>query len=142
ICDYADSHKNKEWQNFAAATAASASKAILERYIQTDKSWERVPAGPQRHWVVPFGRNKEFVGRGEILSQLLKRIPPSADKDDCQRTAIEGLGGVGKTQIALEAAYQVRDKHADCSIFWVPAVDTTSFENAYRDIGREIKIEG
>jgi nucleoside phosphorylase len=37
VCDYADCHKNKKWQNFAAATAASASKAILERYIQTDK---------------------------------------------------------------------------------------------------------
>ena len=37
VCDYADCHKNKKWQNFAAATAASASKAILLRYIQTDK---------------------------------------------------------------------------------------------------------
>ncbi|KAH7153734.1 hypothetical protein DER46DRAFT_560503 [Fusarium sp. MPI-SDFR-AT-0072] len=36
VCDYADSHKNKEWQNFAAATAASASKAILERYIRVE----------------------------------------------------------------------------------------------------------
>ncbi|KAM3475995.1 hypothetical protein MY8738_007151 [Beauveria namnaoensis] len=32
ICDYADSHKNKSWQDFAAATAASVAKAILERY--------------------------------------------------------------------------------------------------------------
>ncbi|KAF3361350.1 hypothetical protein VdG1_00959 [Verticillium dahliae VDG1] len=38
VCDYADSHKHKGWQNFAAATAASASKAILERYILTDKA--------------------------------------------------------------------------------------------------------
>jgi len=37
VCDYADCHKNKKWQNFAAATAASTMKAILERYIQTDK---------------------------------------------------------------------------------------------------------
>ncbi|EHK48651.1 hypothetical protein TRIATDRAFT_290253 [Trichoderma atroviride IMI 206040] len=37
VCDYADCHKNKRWQNFAAATAASTLKAILERYIQTDK---------------------------------------------------------------------------------------------------------
>lgn len=37
VCDYADSHKHKGWQNFAAATAASASKAILGCYIQTDK---------------------------------------------------------------------------------------------------------
>ncbi|KAK7911588.1 Pfs domain-containing protein [Apiospora marii] len=36
ICDYADSHKNKKWQLFAAATAASVSKAILGRYARTD----------------------------------------------------------------------------------------------------------
>jgi nucleoside phosphorylase len=37
VCDYADCHKNKRWQDFAAATAAAAMKALLERYIQTDK---------------------------------------------------------------------------------------------------------
>ncbi|KAI1439328.1 hypothetical protein F5Y02DRAFT_143448, partial [Annulohypoxylon stygium] len=57
-------------------------------------------------------------------------------------TALEGLGGIGKTQIALEAAYRVRDKHPDCSVFWVPAVDATSFENAYRDIGRRLGVKG
>lgn len=36
VCDYADSHKNKAWQNFAAATAAAAAKALLGRYILTD----------------------------------------------------------------------------------------------------------
>lgn len=36
ICDYADSHKNKKWQNFASATAASVTKAMLERYILDD----------------------------------------------------------------------------------------------------------
>ncbi|VUC21722.1 unnamed protein product [Clonostachys rosea] len=38
VCDYADCHKNKKWQDFAAATAASAAKALLEAHIQTDKS--------------------------------------------------------------------------------------------------------
>ncbi|KAI1018644.1 hypothetical protein LB503_005534 [Fusarium chuoi] len=37
VCDYADSHKNKKWQDFAAATSASVVKALLERYIITDK---------------------------------------------------------------------------------------------------------
>ncbi|KAJ5613936.1 hypothetical protein N7528_007590 [Penicillium herquei] len=32
VCDYADSHKNKVWQDFAAATAASTAKALLEQY--------------------------------------------------------------------------------------------------------------
>ncbi|KAI1353164.1 hypothetical protein F5Y01DRAFT_313234 [Xylaria sp. FL0043] len=104
-------------------------------------------AGPDdltrdRHFVVPFGRNHHFVGRDAILKQLLEKVPPSASKDDCQRTAIEGLGGIGKTQIALEAAYQIRDRYLDCSIFWVPAVDLTSFENAYREVGRLLQLPG
>jgi nucleoside phosphorylase len=37
VCDYADSHKNKGWQDFAAATSASVVKALLERYIISDK---------------------------------------------------------------------------------------------------------
>ncbi|KAI8649063.1 PNP-UDP-1 domain-containing protein [Fusarium keratoplasticum] len=38
VCDYADSEKTKTWQDFAAATAAATSKAILERYTLTDKT--------------------------------------------------------------------------------------------------------
>ena len=30
VCDYADSHKSKGWQNYAAATAAACMKAFLE----------------------------------------------------------------------------------------------------------------
>jgi nucleoside phosphorylase len=29
ICDYADSHKNKQWQEYAAATAAGYAKELL-----------------------------------------------------------------------------------------------------------------
>ncbi len=82
------------------------------------------------------------MGRKSTLEQLLERIPPGADEDDCQRTAIEGLGGVGKTQIALEVAFQVRNMYPDCHIFWVPATDATSFENAYREIGRRLQVPG
>ncbi|KAJ4114784.1 hypothetical protein NW768_011338 [Fusarium equiseti] len=37
ICDYADSHKNDIWQDFAAATAASVMKAIVGRYTFQDE---------------------------------------------------------------------------------------------------------
>ncbi|KAJ4247843.1 hypothetical protein NW762_013052 [Fusarium torreyae] len=30
VCDYADSHKNKDWQSYAAASAAACTKAFLE----------------------------------------------------------------------------------------------------------------
>ncbi|KAM6476481.1 nucleoside phosphorylase domain-containing protein [Trichoderma sp. SZMC 28011] len=37
VCDYADSHKNDLWQRYAAATAASVMKAVLGRYMITDR---------------------------------------------------------------------------------------------------------
>lgn len=36
VCDYADSHKSKVWQAYAAATGASAAKALLESWIPTN----------------------------------------------------------------------------------------------------------
>ena len=44
ICDYADSHKNKGWQDFAAATAASVMKAILGRYSLPDEERDQTLA--------------------------------------------------------------------------------------------------
>lgn len=35
VSDYADSHKNKKWQSYAAATAASGAKAFLENWLPT-----------------------------------------------------------------------------------------------------------
>jgi nucleoside phosphorylase len=35
VCDYADSHKNKAWQSYAAATGAAAAKAFLEYWAPT-----------------------------------------------------------------------------------------------------------
>ena len=37
VCDYADSHKNKDWQEYAAATAAACTKAIVEEWRSVDR---------------------------------------------------------------------------------------------------------
>ncbi|ORY67656.1 nucleoside phosphorylase domain-containing protein [Pseudomassariella vexata] len=140
ISNYADSHKNDVWKSYAAGKAAAFARELLCR-IQPAPVKD-MEATPKSHFIVPFGRNHGFVGRESILQQLLKRTPPSNNRDNCQRTAIEGLGGIGKTQIALETAYQVRNNHKDCSIFWVSAVDATSFENAYRQIGQALGVAG
>ncbi len=48
VCDYADCHKHKGWQDFAAATAASVAKAILERSTQADQV-RAAAAGTSQH---------------------------------------------------------------------------------------------
>ncbi|RSM04103.1 hypothetical protein CEP52_007075 [Fusarium oligoseptatum] len=69
VCDYADSHKNKKWQRFAAATAASAAKALLKCSIKADKPGSNPPFS-ERTATDAF---KDAIG-------LLNRITASQDQ--------------------------------------------------------------
>lgn len=42
ICDYADSHKNKQWQNYAAAVAAAYAKLLLSRLRDFNNGFDGV----------------------------------------------------------------------------------------------------
>ncbi|PVH98334.1 TPR-like protein [Periconia macrospinosa] len=59
---------------------------------------------------------------------------------DCQKMTVVGLGGTGKTQVALQFAYLVKEIWPECSIFWVPALSFEGFEQAYAAIARELHI--
>ena len=100
------------------------------------------PAPPKAHWLVPFGRNKQFIGRHSQLEELLAKLDPKDSEDGCQRVAIAGLGGIGKTQIALEAAFRIQEDSPDRSIFWISATSTTSVEKGFRDIAQALEIPG
>src|SRR4029077_1963716 len=79
-------------------------------------------------WVVPFDRNPRFSGRDSELKALGKMI---FSEGNSRKAAITGLGGVGKTQVAIELAYQIRDKHPQCSVFWITSTSLESIEQAY-----------
>jgi hypothetical protein len=54
--------------------------------------------------------------------------------------SIVGLGGMGKTQVALQFAYEVKEAQPEWSIFWVPAVSMESFEQACAEIVQTLHI--
>jgi tetratricopeptide (TPR) repeat protein len=54
---------------------------------------------------------------------------------------IYGLGGCGKSALAIKFAYQVTTRRARM-VFWVPAISQESFETAYREIGARLRIPG
>jgi hypothetical protein len=56
--------------------------------------------------------------------------------------AITGIGGIGKTQLALELAYKTRQKYKNCSVFWMPATDMESLHQAYTHIAQRLNISG
>jgi tetratricopeptide (TPR) repeat protein len=55
---------------------------------------------------------------------------------------IHGLGGGGKSALALEFGYRALVKDARRLVFWVPAFSQDSFERAYRDIGAHLCVPG
>jgi GTPase SAR1 family protein len=62
--------------------------------------------------------------------------------EDCTRLAIYGLGGCGKTALALQLAYRIREQEPAHSILWVSALGQESFEQAYQEIGKLLCILG
>ena len=54
--------------------------------------------------------------------------------------ALVGLGGIGKTQIALRFVHAVKQDYSAYSIFWVPAMSMETFKQAYEDIARAVGI--
>ncbi|KAF2017972.1 kinase subdomain-containing protein, partial [Aaosphaeria arxii CBS 175.79] len=91
------------------------------------------------HWVVHFEQNLKFVARDTQLNQLDKLLFANGH---CPKVALVGLGGVGKTQIAIQLAYWIRVKYAELSVYWISATDMESLEQAYQKIGEKLEIPG
>ncbi|KAJ3337695.1 hypothetical protein HDU93_000702, partial [Gonapodya sp. JEL0774] len=87
-------------------------------------------------YYIPFRRNKQFVGRAKTIDELHLKL----FQENCGRVALVGLGGVGKTQVALEFAHRVKDTERDCSVFWISALSWESFELAYNNIAEILGI--
>ncbi|CZR66589.1 related to kinesin light chain [Phialocephala subalpina] len=83
---------------------------------------------------VPFRQDPDFVAR-DVLTQAREKLSVPA-----ARVAFVGLGGVGKSQLAIECSYQVRQEAADTWVFWVHCGTTARFEEGYREIAEAVKI--
>src|SRR5947209_16250197 len=68
-------------------------------------------------WNVPYRRNPFFTGREDVLAYLAHLL--TTDKRAALTQVISGLGGIGKTQTAVEYAYRSRDQYR--SVLWVNA---------------------
>lgn len=80
-------------------------------------------------------RNRKFTGREHLLSQLHNSLKQSIGEFNHRPVALHGIGGVGKTQIAVEYAYRHRAEYS--AIIWI---DATSLESTKRSFLKALNL--
>lgn len=82
-------------------------------------------------FLVPLQKRNRFTGRLEVIQKLTHML---FTQDDCQRVAVHGLGGIGKTQVALQVAFWTKKNMPEHSVLWVSADSHDSFEQGCHEI--------
>lgn len=113
--------KSAEEMGFVAASIPSSD-------IYLDEQATSSQTKPPGLWMVPLLRNPHFTGRADLLGRLAQHLSlelgvgmTTRQAALSQRQAIKGLGGIGKTQIAVEYAYRMREQGRYIHTFWINA---------------------
>ena len=95
------------------------------------------PLFREEKFIVPYRRNKHFSGRKMLLGTLWARLCDEASNEWSHIIALHGLGGIGKTQLALEYIYSHQDKYD--RIYWISAASEDALFLGYQRIAKGTK---
>ncbi len=90
------------------------------------------PKTPERVFDIPYARNDLFTGRGDLLKRLHDHFRQQ------RAAAINGLGGIGKTQAALEYAYRHKDEYP--YVFWANAAGDVTLSDDFVKTARLLRL--
>jgi hypothetical protein len=84
-------------------------------------------------------RNPNFSGRSDLLEELHARLQAGSAAAVVPRGALHGLGGVGKTELALEYAHRYRSDYD--LVWWIAAELPTSATAALAALAGRLGVE-
>ncbi len=89
-------------------------------------------------WNVPYQRNPIFTGREQTLSQLYKALYAENSVALSHPQSISGLGGIGKTQTALEYVYRYGANYE--VVFWLQADSAATLISGYMALAQTLHL--
>ncbi|WYZ43693.1 hypothetical protein EsH8_VII_000129 [Colletotrichum jinshuiense] len=127
--------------------ARKADYNIRSRWnTETRMNDARIPSRPlEMKFHVPYNLNEDFVGRSSILEEVKRQLGYSKlERSFKPRSIVSlyGLGGVGKTQVALSFVYWVKETYPSVSVFWLHASSEDRFRQSVASIATKNKIPG
>jgi Tfp pilus assembly protein PilF len=121
----------------AAAVTPPAEKAASEVKIPTSGKIGQKWGTRQTVWNVPHNRNKNFTGRETILVGLHEALASGGRAALTQ--ALTGLGGVGKTQTAVEYAYRYRGDYD--LVWWIQAEEPAKLASDFAGLAKPLGLK-
>lgn len=91
-----------------------------------------------RIFYVPAEMCATFCGRNEAIEAIEAALKPGAPGYALRSFALYGMGGVGKTQLALQYANRHRKDYS--AILWVASDSTISAGNSLREIAKVVGV--
>ncbi|EED16650.1 WD-repeat protein, putative [Talaromyces stipitatus ATCC 10500] len=153
ICDYSDSHKNKEWQGYAAMTAAAYAKDLLSRIspnrVEAEKRISDVLSLVRKDIKEVHTTAQNTKTAIEILDNDRRREKVIAKLPYAKGSTFDSFDGVldprchPETRIALRR--QIREwaeNGQGKSIFWLKGMAGTGKSTISRTVAESLHMEG
>src|SRR5204863_4085761 len=93
---------------------------------------------PHVIWNIPYPRNPFFTERDQELARLHAQLQQRNSAAVGQKQSISGLGGIGKTQIAVEYAYRYCDEYE--YVLWARAESIETLTSSYTELARLLDL--
>ncbi|OIW30948.1 hypothetical protein CONLIGDRAFT_668824 [Coniochaeta ligniaria NRRL 30616] len=114
------------------STSPNSKRGIVEFRMPLELAENRTSSLQDR-------KNPNFFGRDDVMKLIDRHLLPTAGPDDLRSFTIWGIGGIGKTQIAIE--YSITRKDLFDAIFWVQADDLGKIAASFSQIAAQLGLK-
>ena len=125
-----------EYDDLESQIAAADRLKISDLLLQKDTKLANLQKLLPPIWNVPFSQNPNFTGREQTLAELYSVL--LSNQPGAWKEALWGMGGVGKTQIAVEYAYRHKAEYE--IVWWLRSEEPTTLSSDYAAMATDLDL--